>query len=181
MKQIKMIGLSVFLLIACVTAVGLALDDATKAKVDAKVVQYTPWGTDAKVVAAVKAFNAAPPAYAKDMNQDKWKSLTLLSPEVKEIASCELSKYLKDKKDASVSEAFVSGADGTKVAFLAKSSNWSHKGKPKHDDPMAGKTWIGEVEIDASSGQQQIQIGIPVMDQGKPIGSIVIGFNVTKM
>lgn len=81
MKQIKIIGLAVFLLIACVT-VGLALDDATKAKVDAKVVQYTPWGTDAKIVAAVKAFNAAPPAYTKDMNQDKWKSLTLLSPEV---------------------------------------------------------------------------------------------------
>jgi len=115
------------------------------------------------------------------MTQDKWQSLTLLSPEVKAIASCELSKYLKDKKDASVSEAFVSGADGTKVAFLAKSSNWSHKGKPKHDNPMAGKTWIGEVEIDASSGQQQVQIGIPVMDQGKAIGSIVIGFNVTKM
>jgi hypothetical protein len=46
---------------------------------------------------------------------------------------------------------------------------------------MAGKAWIGEVEIDASSGQQQIQIGIPVIDQGKAIGSIVIGFNVTKM
>ena len=82
---------------------------------------------------------------------------------------------------SSVFEAFVSGADGTKAAFIAKTSNWSHKGKPKHDDPMSGKAWIGEVEIDASSGQQQIQIGIPVMDQGKAIGSIVIGFNITKM
>ena len=180
MKQIKVIGLTLFVLIAFV-AVGQALDDATKAKVDAKIAQYTPWSTDAKVVAAVKAFNASPPAYAKDMTQDKWKSLTLLSPEVKEIASCDLSKYLKDKKDASVSEAFVSGADGTKAAFIAKTSGWSHKGKPKHDDPMSGKAWIGEVEIDASSGQQQIQIGIPVIDQGKAIGSIVIGFNITKM
>lgn len=180
MKRIKIIGLTMLVLIAF-TAAGQALDDATKAKVDAKIVQYTPWGTDPKVVEAVKAFNAAPPAYAKGMTQDKWQSLTLLSPEVKAIATCELSKYLKDKKDASVSEAFVSGADGTKVAFLAKPSGWSHKGKPKHDDPMAGKTWIGEVEIDASSGQQQVQIGIPVMDQGKVIGSIVIGFNVTKM
>jgi len=180
MKQIQIIGLTVLVLMVF-TAAGQALDDATKAKVDAKIVQYTPWGTDAKVVEAVKAFNAAPPAYAKDMTHDKWQSLTLLSPEVKAIASCELSKYLKAKKDASISEAFVSGADGTKVAFFAKSSGWSHKGKPKHDDPMAGKTWTGEVEIDASSGQQQVQIGIPVMDQGKAIGSIVIGFNVTKI
>ncbi len=180
MKQIKTIGLTMFVLIVLVSA-GQALDDAVKAKVDAKIVQYTPWSTDAKIVSAVKAFNAAPPAYTKEMTQDKWKALTLLSPEVKEIASCELSKYLKEKKDASVSEAFVSGADGTKIAFLAKTSNWSHKGKPKHDTPMSGKAWIGEVEVDESSGQQQVQIGLPVMDQGKPIGSIVIGFNVTKM
>jgi len=83
--------------------------------------------------------------------------------------------------DDSIAEAFVSGADGTKVAFLSKPTSWSHKGKDKHDAPMSGKTWYGPVEVDQSSGAQQIQLGIPVLDGGKPIGSIVIGLKVTKL
>jgi len=51
----------------------------------------------------------------------------------------------------------------------------------QHDAPMSGKTWYGQVEVDQSSGAQQIQLGIPVLDGGKPIGSIVIGLKVTKL
>jgi hypothetical protein len=80
-----------------------------------------------------------------------------------------------------VSEAFVSGADGGKVAFLGKTSNWSHKGKPKHDQPMSGKTWQGQVEVDESSGLQQVQVAVPVLDGGKPIGSLVVGLSVGKL
>jgi hypothetical protein len=46
---------------------------------------------------------------------------------------------------------------------------------------MLGKVWIGEVEVDASSGAEQIQIGLPVLDGDQPIGSIVIGFSVARL
>jgi hypothetical protein len=46
---------------------------------------------------------------------------------------------------------------------------------------MAGKTWIGETETDASTGVVQVQISFPVLDAGKPIGSIVIGLQVSKL
>jgi hypothetical protein len=75
----------------------------------------------------------------------------------------------------------VSGADGSKVAFLTKPSSWSHAGKPKHDKPMTGKTWQGDVEVDASTGARQIQVSVPVLDGGKPIGSIVVGFSIAKL
>ena len=75
----------------------------------------------------------------------------------------------------------MSGADGTKVAFLAKTTSWSHKGRDKHQIPMSGKTWYGPMEVDESSGIQQIQVGIPVLDGGKPIGSIVVGLSVAKL
>jgi hypothetical protein len=80
-----------------------------------------------------------------------------------------------------VSEAFLSGADGFKVAFLSKPTNWSHKGKPKHDVPMTGKTWQGPVEVDESTGTQQVQVAVPVKDGGKVIGSLVVGLSVDKL
>ncbi len=152
-----------------------------KTKLDAKIATFKAWGTDAEIVKAVKEHNANPPAETKDMTNDKWKTLTVMSPEVRALTKNALATYIKTKKDESVSEAFVSGADGTKVAFLSKTTSWSHKGKPKHDVPMTGKVWIGQVEVDESTGIQSIQVGIPVLDGTKAIGSIVIGFSIAKL
>jgi hypothetical protein len=88
---------------------------------------------------------------------------------------------LKSKKTDAVSEAFLSGSDGNKVAFLAKTSSCCHKGKAKHDDPMAGKTWQGPVEVDESTGLQQVQVAVPVLEGDKPIGSLVVGLSIAKL
>ena len=115
------------------------------------------------------------------MTQDKWKALQVLDPFVRGLSKTPLAMYLKDRRDEAWTELFVNAADGTKVAILNKSTSWSHHGKPKHEIPMQGKVWIGEVEVDASSGAEQIQIGLPVLDGDVPIGSIVIGFSVAKL
>ena len=77
--------------------------------------------------------------------------------------------------------SFVSGADGFKVGFDAKTEHWTHKGLPKHEVPMTGETWIGTVKLDDSTGQQLIQVALPVLDGGKPIGSLVVGLRVDKL
>ncbi len=137
--------------------------------------------TDAKLVAAVKEHNATPPAESKAMTQEKWKALPVLDPFVRGLSKNALAEYLKSKGEESWAEVFVSGADGTKVALFGKTTSWSHKGKEKHDVRMQGKTWVGQPEVDASSGVEQIQIGLPVMDGSRAIGSIVIGFAVSKL
>ncbi len=153
-----------------------------KTKIEAKLKTLKAWGTDETVVAEVKAYNENPPEETKGMTQEKWKSLTVLSPEVKVFTKNKLGAYIKGKmKDPVVSEMFVSCANGNKAAFLAKTTNWCHKGKPKHDEPMKGKTWIGNVEVDESSGVQQVQVSFPVLDSGKPIGSVVIGLAIDKL
>ena len=133
---------------------------------------------------AVKAFNAAavsPEAAA--MTNDKWHSLSVLDPFVRTIAKTPLSEYLKAKKSADemIAKVFVSGANGTKVGFDAKTEHWTHKGMPKHEVPMKGETWIGTVKADDSTGQQLIQVGFPVLSGGKAIGSIVFGLRVDKL
>lgn len=134
--------------------------------------------TDATIVAAVKKYNAAPPSA---MTNDAWKKLTVISPEVKALIKSDIGLYLKSKQAACITEMFLSGADGGKVAFLAKTSSWSHKGKPKHDVPMTGKTWTGDIEVDESTGAQQVQVAIPVLDGDKPVGSLVVGLGIAQM
>ncbi len=152
-----------------------------QAKVEAKAKQLKSWSTDPMIVEAVKAHNANPPAEYRDMTQEKWKSLSILDPSVRAFTKNSLGQYLKSRQDAQITECFVSGADGTKVAFLAKTTNWSHKDKDKHKAPMTGKVYIGPSQLDESTGLQEVQIGLPVLDGGKPIGSIVIGLGVSKL
>jgi len=90
------------------------LSPELKAKVDAKIKQYAWISTDAKVVAAVKEYDAGPPAEYKGMTNDKWKGLTVLDPLVRALSKNALAEYLKTKKDDSIAELFVSGADGAR-------------------------------------------------------------------
>jgi hypothetical protein len=158
---------------------GQTLPPEIKAKAEAEIQRLKALETDPEVIAAVKAHNSA--ADYKDMTNEKWKSLSVLDPVVRSFSKNALAEHLRSKKDDAISELFVSGADGCKVAFFSKTSYWTHKGKPKHEVPMTGKTYIGAVEVDESTGQQQFQVGLPVLDGGKPIGSIVVGLRVASL
>jgi len=152
------------------------------AKLEAEIKQLQPFSTDPQVVSAVKAYNSTPRSpEEKAMTNDNWRSLTLFDPFVRAIGKTALSAYLKTKRDDVIAKIFVSGADGSKVGFDAKTEHWTHKGLPKHEVPMTGKMWTGTVKLDDSTGLQMIQVGLPVLDEGKPIGSIVFGLRVDKL
>lgn len=176
MKNSKTI-LAVLLLVVGFQAQALDVEKALAPTIE----QAKKWAADAKIVAAVKDGNANNSTKYKDMNQDKWKAASIMDAAVKDFTKNDAATFLKTSKSAEVTEAFVNAKDGTKVAFLAKTSGWSHAGKPKHDVPMSGKVWIGKVETDDSTGLQQVQFGVPVMDGGKVIGSLVIGVDAAKL
>jgi hypothetical protein len=178
MRIVLFLALAVF---GMSTAFAEDLTADQKAKVDAKLALFAAWGSDPAVVKFVKAAEASPPTWAAGMTQDKWTALSVLSPEIKELTKNDLAAWIRSKKDDGVTEVFVSSNTGIKIAFLAKSSNWSHKGKPKHDVPMTGKTWVGAIEADASTGQKQVQVSFPVLDGGKVLGSIVVGLSLSKL
>ena len=181
MKALRTLTTILTLVCAAATVGAAEIAPEVQAKIDAKLKLVQEWAADPVMVGAVKAQNDAPPAEHAAMTQDKWKELPVLDPLVRGFTKNAVATLLKAKKDESVSEAFVSSADGTKVAFLAKTSGWSHKGKAKHDVPMTGKTWQGPVETDESTGLQQIQVAVPVLDAGKPIGSLVVGLSLSKL
>ncbi|HMA65599.1 MAG TPA: hypothetical protein VKO63_10390, partial [Chitinispirillaceae bacterium] len=152
----------------------------------AGITKYTPeltkFAANEIIITEVKKANASQPAELSSMTNDKWKNLSILSPEVKLITKGELSQFLVKNKPAFVSEIFISPKNGTKVGFISKPTSWSHLGKPKHDIPMQGKNWTGDVELDESTGIKQIQVSFPVLDESKKaIGSIVFGLDVAKI
>lgn len=163
------------------TGFSQSLAPEIKAKVDGKIKELQAWSTDPTVVAAVKEHNSNPSPEDQAMTNEKWAKLTVVDPYVRSFTKNSLAAFLKTKKDDQISECFVSGSDGSKVAFLAKTTSWSHADKGKHKVPMSGKTYIGPVEMDESTGQQLVQVGLPVLDGGKPIGSIVVGLAVSKL
>jgi hypothetical protein len=162
-------------------ALAAGIDASLQAKIDEQMKQIVSWAADPVIVDAVKTHNASLPADQLALTQEKWKTLTVLDPQVRAFSKNPVGQLLKAKKTDVITEAFVSDAAGLKVGFIAKTSSWSHKGKPKHDVPMTGKTWQGAVEIDESSGQQQLQVAVPVLDGTQAIGSLVIGLSLNKL
>jgi hypothetical protein len=153
-----------------------------QAKLSAEIKHLEAYSTDPQVVGAVKSYNAAPRSpEEKAMTNQKWHDLSLFDPFVRAIGKNSLSEYLKAKRDDVIAKIFVSGADGGKVAFDAKTEHWTHKGMPKHEIPMSGRTWIGPLKLDDSTGLQMIQVAFPVLAEGKPIGSIVFGLRADKL
>ena len=177
----KILATTLVLAVAVLPLWGEGLDAAVQPKVDAQIKLVQAWAADPVIVAAVKTGNAGQPGDLATMTQDKWKSLSILDPAVRGFTKNAAAEFIKGKKSDVVSESFLSAADGTKVAFLTKPTNWCHKGKPKHEEPMAGKTWQGPVEVDDSTGLQQVQVSVPVIDGGKPIGSLVVGLSISKL
>lgn len=167
----------------CLSQVAAAsgLDPALQASVTAQIKEVKAWAADPAIVSAVKEYNTGKSPQAASMDQAKWTSTSVIDPFVRGLTKTPAAQVLKAKRSEAVSEAFLSGADGGKIAFLGKPTNWSHRGKPKHDLPMGGKTWQGDVEVDESSGLQQLQVAVPVLDNGKPIGSLVIGLSIGRL
>jgi hypothetical protein len=177
----KLIPVIFFALLPFAALRAQSISPTVQARIDAATKDIVAWAADPVVIEGVRAHNAAVPAEQAALSQDKWRALTVLDPVVRGFTKTTVGVFLKSKKDDLVTEAFVSDAAGLKVGFIAKTSNWSHKGKEKHDVPMTGKSWQGPVEVDESSGQQQVQVAVPVLDGGKPIGSLVVGLSITKL
>lgn len=136
---------------------------------------------DEFIIQAVQKWNHKMPPQVQDLTNAKWRALSVRSEIVKSLLNNEASRKLKNYQKPYMTEMFLSGKEGTKVAFLEKPSSWSHKGKEKHELPMSGKIWQGPLEFDESAGINQVQIAVPVYDEKVPIGSLVIGVSIARL
>ena len=141
------------------------------------------WAANPVVVEAVLAQNAKGPI--PGMDNAKWKSVPEKDAIVQGFINNEVGKFLKAEMantDGICTGAFLNAAQGEKVAFTEKTASYIHKGSAKFDVPFAGgKSWQGKPELDDSGKVYGIQISVPVLSNGKPIGVLVVDLDGTKL
>lgn len=151
-----------------------------QAKVAAKLTEIKTWAANPVLVEAVVAQNAALPAEYAAMTQERWKALPALDPFVLQFSYNPTGLFLESIQRPWVGEAFVNDARGNKVAFLSKPTTWCHAGKAKHDVPIGGSDWQGPLELDESTGLSEIQIAVPVLKEGVPVGVLIVGISIAE-
>ena len=170
-----------FLILQIFPCLGEELSPEKQKKVNEIIAMVKIWGTDPIIVDAVKAQNAhLPEEYAK-ITQEQWDALTVLDPVVRGFTKNAVGQFLKSKMTDSLTLANVSDAQGYKVGFVTKSKYWIHKGIPQHEQPLSGKVFQGPITVHPSTGVLQLLLGIPVLDDGKPIGSIIVGVKASAL
>lgn len=139
------------------------------------------WASSEVVIVGVQKHNQGLDKKYSDLDNAKWKKLAANDQLLKELQSNDVSQFLKNDSPEYVTEVFVSGLDGKKVALTKKTTSWDHSGKEKHELPLKNKDWQGKIELDDSTGIHQIQISVPILKNSKVIGSLVVGVSVVKL
>src|SRR3989449_2695918 len=96
------------------------------------------------------------------MDNSKWKLVRRSDPLVRAFQSNPAGQFLRSKMEASgglITEAFVSAAQGEKVAFAEKTTSYIHKGMPKYDVPFTSRSaWQGRPEFDERSEEHTSEL-----------------------
>jgi hypothetical protein len=181
-RTLGLIGVAM-LVLAATHAGAVDITPGMQKEIDRHVEVIKAWAADPVVLKAVAAQNEKGPMDGID--NAKWKTMRRSDAVVKEFQASPAGQYLTQKikeSNGSYIEAFLSAAQGEKVAFFEKTTSYIHKGQPKFEVPFGtGKPWQGKPEFDESTQSHQIQIAVPVLAGGKPVGVLVVGLNLGKL
>jgi hypothetical protein len=141
------------------------------------------WAANPLLVEAVLAQNKKGPI--PGMDNAKWKTVPESDAVVQGFIKNDVAQFLAAEMantDGICTGAFLNAAQGEKVAFTEKTGSYIHKGSAKFDAPFtSGKAWQGKPELDDSGKVYEIQISVPVLSEGKPIGVLVVELNGTRL
>ncbi|HSB67713.1 MAG TPA: hypothetical protein VLH58_05540 [Candidatus Methylomirabilis sp.] len=184
MQRIRgLVSIAVVGLMASLAWAAFEVTPAVQKEIDRHVEVVKGWAANPVVVKAVVAQNQKGPI--SGMDNAKWKTVRRSDELVKGFQANEAGKFLKEKAaegNEFYPEAFLNAAQGEKVAFIEKTTSYIHKGAAKFDVPYGnGKSWQGQPEFDESSQTHQIQVSVPVLSEGKAVGVLVVGINLSKL
>ena len=162
-------------------------EKAPQAVIDLANGELAALGSDPVIVAAVKAQNA------KGMSLDqikaldeKWKADPGVKDYMQALIKSEAGQHLIKIKDSKkyFAEIFVMDNQGANVAMTDKTSDYWQGDEAKFQKSFAGgkgAVFVDDVEFDDSAQAYLCQVSVPVMDNGKAVGSITIGIDVDKI
>jgi hypothetical protein len=151
-----------------VAAVAEPLSGDLQAKVDKYKTKLVEWAAQPALVAAVKEANAKGGA---TISNAKWEELADSDATVQGLVSGPVGKQLaKWEEDKSISKLFLRDAKGNLVAASSKPLLFNNAARPPFVNSFKGAWAANEVKPDPTTQKKSVQVGVPVLDGGKPIG-----------
>lgn len=185
MKRMNRIAVAL-LIVAGVVGPSLA-EDAPQAVVDLADGKLAALGTDATIVAAVKAQNAKGVSLDQIKAQDeKWCATAGIVDYMQALMDSECGQYLRGIQESApyYAEIFVMDKRGANVAMTDKTSDFWQGDEAKFKNSFnggKGAVFVDEVEFDDSAQAYLVQVSVPVMDGGAAIGAITFGIDVDQV
>lgn len=171
------------LLPALATAADFDITPQVQAVLDKQKDVAAGWAADPVIVKAVRDQNRKGPIAG--MDNRAWQRTRRSDAQIKALQESPAGQFLLAALRGSggaVTEAFLNGSKGEKVAFAEKTTSYIHAGSAKHDVPFnTGRFWQGEPEFDESSQTYAVQVAVPVLDGGARIGSLVVGVSLSHL
>jgi C4-dicarboxylate-specific signal transduction histidine kinase len=165
-------------LAAAVIALGSAANvsaEPISSDVQAKVEHYkkklTEWAANPAVIAAVKSANAKG-GLVPGMTNSKWEDLKDTDSTVTDIQNSDASKFLKSQEaDKGINKLYARDEKGNLVAGSTKPALFNNAARPPFKMAMEGKPYSdSEVKEDLTTKKKSVQLSVPIMSDGKPIG-----------
>jgi len=139
------------------------------------------------VVAAVKDQNAQGMSLSKIQEMDKtWMAAQRPTAFMNSLTENEAAKALA-KIEASkpfMVEFILTDNQGANVAITGMTSDYWQGDEPKFTNAFAdgkGNTYIARPQKDKSTGEVISQVSVPVMSNGKAIGTLTVGVRADKL
>lgn len=162
-------------------------DFELQAEVEARTTIVEQWAADPVVVDAVRDANAKVRSMREiELIDTRWQETPGVDDFIQSILDHPAATRLRELRSShpELQEAFLTDRMGANVASTNKTSDFYQGDEDKFVDAYhdgAGALHIGKISRDESIQSFSVQIGVPVMDEGKAIGVLVVTVNAEKL
>jgi hypothetical protein len=110
----------------------------------------------------------------------EWRSAQGETALQRSISQSRASQVLRAlvERNPDFNEAFATDNQGANVAMFPATSDYWQGDEAKWINSFNngdGKVWVGDIELDESTGEVAVQVSVPILDQDETIGVLVIG------
>lgn len=183
LRALAAAGLAAGFAAAPAARAGFEITATIQKELDRHVEKIKAWGADPALAKSV--FWAGQKGPIAGMDNERWRSVRRSDDVVRSFLGNDAGKFLAKKLETSNGlyvRAFVCGSHGEQIASTEKTELYFYNGQPRFDVPFTtAMTWQGPPELDADTDTHDVQIAAPVVANGKTVGVLVVGVNLTRL
>lgn len=166
--------MSLLLLVTSTTLLAAPFTPSLQSQVDRYKKILADWASDPSIIAAVRSSNASGGAIY-GMSNSKWTYLDANDPMVTQFRTNQTASLIMKWENTHqnvISSVYLRDIQGNLVASSrAKPPAYNNKTKLPFEMAMKGLAWAAnEIESDAGTQVRGVEVSVPILDNGKPIG-----------